>query len=293
MLTKNNILTMMVFIVGSCSVHANENVVLQKYTYGYPYSSEGRRNKPVIDPLPKAGLTHDGKVNVIYPYYSIDEQQSNLEQYKHHLHVHLSLRIIKQHVVATVNFQNRSGQAYFVHKSRLAIEDPDFYPLYGPAFSIATEGVSSFYLGNRWHFDDEVNDSKVAWQELPDNKNYSFTVKLNDAYAFLSKKHDYSIGTLEYSIVNAQWFVEKRIYKALVSILEWKYLTCQIRENSNYIFRINKLCLVGYSNEIPISDFLYELDLQGFNSDNYFEIRTNQVKIKIDGDKLTSPYSIK
>lgn len=273
----------------SCAL-ASEDVILQKYTYGYPYSSEERRNKAMIDPLPGADLTLDGKVGKIYSYYSLSEEGNSVMQKKKHIYAHLLVQNRGHDIVAKVGFYNRSHQTYYIHKSRLAIDDPEFYPLYGHAFSIASDGVSSYYLGHRWHFDDEVNESRDGWEEIPARKIYSFTIKLNAAYAFLPGRHHYNIGSLEYSIVNKQWFVDQEIYKNLFSILALTYFDCQVKKDEPYVLKVNELCTLDDSSDISIGEFLYNLGFHGFDPNNYFEIRTNQVVIDIDGDKLTSPY---
>lgn len=285
---------LMIFFSYSSCAFSSEDVVLLKYRLGYPYSNEGRRDKAIVDPLPGTNLTVDGKINHIEPYYSISDEQSGQQQKRHQLYVHLTVQQKKQTVIATVKFDNQSDHPFYVHKSRLAMQHIGQDSLYEHAFLIASEGIFSFFIGHRWHFDDETNESKTGWEKIQANGTYSFTVTLNDTYSFLPGKRRYNIGSLEYSVVNEQWFVDSSTYESLFSILDWTYLNCHIPEGIYYMRKINNLCTSNYWNRNQrVRSFLYNLNFLGFDDNNYFEIRTNQVVISLDGDKLTSPYDKK
>lgn len=55
-------------------------------------------------------------------------------------------------------------------------------------------------------------DEKSDWIEISPGEKLSYTVNLNDYYAFLPAKHQYDIGTVEFTLVNSNWFLEQHIY---------------------------------------------------------------------------------
>ncbi|RJT19202.1 hypothetical protein [Buttiauxella izardii] len=276
------------------SVSASEDMVLQKYLYGLRQFSQvkGERYLPaVIELLPYTDLKEDGGDIKIYPYYEMGEYENKMEQNKHQVDIHLTIQQKSSSTFATVSFYNRSMQAYFVHRSRLVQEEEQ--SLCGDSFSIATEGISLVYLGWRCQFEDEDNDEKPDWVEISPGKNFSYTVKLNDAYLFPPGKRRYNIGTLEFFMANDTFFYEKRIFNQIFSILNWKFENCEINKYSYFFKKINELCKFTTPwNKDTAEGLLRKFSYYGLSTDSYFEARSNQVIIEIDGDKLTSPYDM-
>ncbi|BCG10575.1 hypothetical protein [Buttiauxella agrestis] len=289
-------ITMMLFFFVSplAYVTASEDVVLQKHIYGLRQFSQVKGAKylpPVIEPLPYTDLKVNGDDIKIYPYYDIGEYESEMEQNKRQVDIHLTVQQKNSSAFATVNFYNRSLQTYFVHRSRLAREEEQ--PLCSDTFSIATEGIRLVYLGWRCQFEDEDNDKKPDWQEILAGKTFSYTLKLNDAYLFPPGKRRYNIGTLEFFMANDTFFHEKRIYNTVFSILNWKFGSCETDKYSYFIQNINELCkVIDPWKEDTAEGLLRKFDYDGFSPANFFEARSNQVIINIDGDMLTSPYDM-
>ncbi|MGB7799598.1 hypothetical protein [Buttiauxella sp.] len=288
--------TAFIFIIHASYVSASEDMILKKYVYGFRQYSQVRGEKylpPVIEPLSDTDLKEKSSVAKIYPYFDIGDYESKIEKNNHHIDINLSVQQKKVSVMAMVSFYNSDHQAYFVHRSRLASND-SFLPLCGHAFSVATDGISLAYLGRRCQFDDEDNDKKPDWIEIPAGKTFSYTVKLNDAYLFPPGKRRYNIGTLKFFLANDTFFYEKRIYKTVFSILNWKFDDCETNKYSYYVQKVNELCKVlDPWKEDTAEGLLSKFDYDGLSPDNFFEARSNQVILNIDGDMLTSPYKMK
>lgn len=288
------VMMLFVFVSPLAYVAASEDVALLKYIYGFRQFSQvkGERYLPaVIELLPYTDLKENGGDIKIYPYYDMGEYESKMEQSKHHVDIHLTIQQKNSSAFATVSFYNRSLQTYFVHRSRLARKKEQ--PLCGDTFSIATEGIRLVYLGWRCQFEDEDNDKKPDWVEIPAGKTFSYTIKLNDAYLFPLGRRRYNIGTLEFFIANDTFFYEKRIYKNAFSILNWKLGNCETDKYSYYPQNINELCkIIDPWKEDTAEGLLRKFDYDGLSPDNFFEARSNQVIINIDGGTLTSPYEM-
>lgn len=276
-------------------VSASEDVVLKKYSYGFRQFSQVKGEKylpPVVESLFDTSLKGKNSVNNIHPYYDVGDYESKIEKNKHHIDIHLTVHQRNTSVLATVIFYNSGQQAYFVHRSRLATKE-SFFPLCGHAFSIATNGISLAYLGRRCQFEDEDNDEKPDWVKIPAGERFSYTAKLSDVYSFLPGKRRYNIGTLKFFMANDTLFYEKRIFKRIFSILNWKFEKCETNKYSYFFEKINELCGVNAPwNEDTAEGLLRKFNYDGFSPSGYFEARSNQVVIEIDGDNLTSPYDM-
>lgn len=287
-LFKNVNVIIYTFIFHMSYVSASEDVVLKKYIYGLRQYSQVNGRKylpPVIELLPHSDLKEGGTVEGIYPYYDMGDHESNLEKNQHQIDIALSLQQKTSNLMAIVSFHNTAKQKYYVYKNRLALKNY-FIPLCSHAFSIASGGVSLVYLGGRCMF--EGNDTD--WVAIPAGKTFSYTVKLNDVYLFLPGKRRYNIGSLKFRIATDTYFYEERIYRYLFSIANWKYYPCKNKRYSS-LSRVIDLC----EKENPwrdntIESFMYEFNYDGHAPNSFFEARSNQVVIEIDGDKLTSPY---
>lgn len=291
-----NVRTMaLIFILQASYVSASEDMVLKKYIYGFRQYSQVQGEKylpPVIEPLFDTNLKDKNSVAKIYPYYDVGDYDSAIEKNNYNVDISLSVQQKKSSVLATVSFFNRGQQAYFVHRSRLTSRD-SFLPLCGHAFSVATAGISLAYLGRRCQFEDEDNNKKPDWVEIPAGKTFSYTVKLNDAYLFPPGKRRYNIGTLKFFMANNTFFYEKRIYKNFFSILNWKLDNCETNKYSYFIQHINKLCKVlDPWKEDTAEGLMSKFDYDGLSPDNFFEARSNQFILNIDGNMLTSPYEM-
>lgn len=245
--------------------------------------------------------------NRVSPGYRMSDDESAVEQKRHDLYANLTVRQEGQYVLATVTFKNKSIQPYYIHKSRLPGENgTDFYPLCGNTFSIRADDIHLDYIGNRCQFTDNCFGELANWYEISPGEEYQFTVKLNDfyidintntyayGYVFPEGVKRYNIGSLEYSIVNEKWFIEQSMYELIFDILDFKYQYCK-GDRANHVIEIHDLCSIYYSETPSVFYFeRYLKDLNGNNfGDTYFEIRTNQVILNIDGGTLLSPYSKK
>ena len=287
--------TLFVFMTPLFYVSASEDMVLQKYVYGLRQVKEEKYFPPLLEPVSNIELNENGTIKKVYSFYNISDNESELVQEKHLINIHLGVRQENNHALATVSFYNRSQQSYFVHRSRL--DEPKsspFYPLCSHTFSIATDNIRLIYLAKRCQFEDESNDKESNWLELPAGKTFSYTVILNDAYLFPPGNRRYNIGSMEFLLASDIFFHEKRVNKFLFSILDWKYYSCITLKNANYLRGVNGLCKVQYRwKKDTIKGLMYKFYHYGLNSDNYFEIRSNQVVVEINGNKLTSPYDMK
>lgn len=281
---KKIIVIIFSFVFCMCHAFASEDVVLNRYGYGL------RKWNESLNKYDKAMVSDHGG---IYYHYNISDSKSKLEQSKRGIYVHLEVRQEGSNVIAEVNFYNRSHHSYFIFKNNIGLSNGDgFYPLCDDAFMVTTEGIRLDYLGMFCAFDsNQYIDEKINWLEIPAGNAYSFTINLNDVYNFLPEKRRYNIGSLEYIIVNNDWFTEQLIYGyygTLFSILDWQYM-CKVNEGGNYIEK-RWLCESDAArDDKSAQSFLRRFDYDGLDRGNYFKIRTNQVVIDVDGDKTFPP----
>lgn len=259
---------------------ASEDVLLTKYGYGSLIWNGEKHDVPAIWQYP---INLDYPSNKIFNNYELSDIQNEFNKSKHKLDARLKVSQKDGNLLAIVTFYNRSINSFYIYRNRLPA-NLYFYPLCGDAFSINADSIHLDYLGRRCQFDDW--GEKKSWRKIRVGETYDFTVKLNDAYAFPPGIRRYNIGTLEYSIVKDEWFIEQSIFSSLFSILKWQY-TCEGRKGVDYINRVRWPCEFGNPD---IEDFFSNLGYDGFSDDYYFEIRTNQVNILIDGDALHSFY---
>lgn len=259
---------------------ASEDVLLTKYGYGSLIWNGEKHDVPAIWQYP-INLDYSG--NEIFNNYELSDIQNEFNKSKHKLDARLKVIQKDGNLLAIVTFYNRSINSFYIYRNRLPA-NLYFYPLCGDAFSINADSIHLDYLGRRCQFDNW--EEKKSWRKIRVGETYGFIVKLNDAYAFPPGIRRYNIGTLEYTIVKDEWFIEQSIFSSLFSILKWQY-TCEGRKGVDYINRVRWPCEFGNPD---IEDFFSKLGYDGFSDNYYFKIRTNQVNILIDGDALHSFY---
>lgn len=64
------------------------------------------------------------------------------------------------------------------------------------------------------HVSVSVRGSCRYWQKIPAGNNYSSLVLLDLPYEFPLGKYRYNIGSIEYFVVNNEWFIDQWIYKS-------------------------------------------------------------------------------
>ncbi|MDU4436165.1 hypothetical protein CHU32_19995 [Superficieibacter electus] len=259
---------------------ASEEVLLTRYGYGSLIWDGEKHDAPAIW---QYFSDLDYSTNKIFNNYELSDAQNEFNKSKYKLDVRLKVRQKDGNLLAMVTFYNGSVHSFYIYRNRLPA-DLYFYPLCGNAFSINADSIHLDYLGRRCQFDD--GEEKKSWHKIRAGETYDFTVKLNDAYAFPPGIRRYNIRTLEYSIVKDEWFIEQSIFSSLFSILKWQY-TCEGRKSVDFIDRVRWSCEFGYPD---IEDFFSKLGYYGLSDDDYFEIRTNQVNVLIDGSALHSFY---
>lgn len=233
----------------------------------------------------------------VFQYYTISKNESQYNQDKNKIYFHLSVHQKKNIVAATVVLSNKSQRSYFVHRLTLPLD------VNGGPYSSLCSGVFipimdniqlDFLKKTKCSFGEWKN--KSVWHEILPGKELSFDVTLNDYYAFLPGIHRYNIGTVEFTIVNQEWFTEQYIYEYFLSIMNWR----AERECTNPIdkitygiekWRVWRIC-GPYSGLGLFQDFLARFGYHGGN-DNIFKIRSNQVVVTIDGDRASPPYSLR
>ena len=108
---------------------------------------------------------------------------------------------------------------------------------------------------------------------------------------FSPAKHQYDIGTVEFTLVNSNWFLEQHIYDLLLlwmkdTISSVKTLLALLGSISISRGSYVRLIVGGG----PFTGTHESISLWR-RSENIFQIRTNQENININGDKIKSLYS--
>lgn len=243
MITSKEAMKTIMFLTGVFTVwnvNATEDIVLNKMGFGRLVWDGERHDKPMAWRYFK-----DRSDGWIYSGYRISDSESVAEQKKHALYVNLAVKQKGKYVLASVTFKNESIQPYFIHQSRIPSRYLRFfYPLCSNAFLIKTDGILLDYLGSRCEFTDHIHDKLTSWRKINPGKEYHFTIKLNDvytdsstsayAYVFPEGVRRYNIGSLEYSIVNENWFIQQSMYELAFNLLDFKYQACS-GDRANHI----------------------------------------------------------
>lgn len=284
-----------ILILNSGNAYSGQEIVLRKYGYGRIDWGDKVTDleKPEIYPLQESRAYEqllvvypNMSILELFPYYSISDIENETSQIKEKLKVRLSVQQKAGKVIAIITFHNISNKDYYIHRGRIPRIQYDhvFGPLCDASFLITSDNVRLDYMGKYCEF--ESDTPKDDWYKISAGGNFSTSVILNFAYEFLPGIHKYDIGSVEYSVVNESWFIDKNIYKSIVSIIDDPDL-CNLKHNGYTMEEINSLCGFDESNKNGIKYFMERFNIDAINKENHFEIRTNQVSIEIDGDKVT------
>ncbi|HBA6820089.1 TPA: hypothetical protein J1W43_003791 [Escherichia coli] len=270
--SANHLWLMVLLFFISLNTTANDLIVM-KHEYGRRGWDGEKYEKASIYPLPEQ-----------YPRYSVSDAE-NIKT-KRLINVVLDLSITKERdsILAVVRLKNNSNKHIFIREIEFSALSMNFL--------ITTDNILLKYLGGR--FDYGGNFDRNDWVELYPGKMISLTQKLNDNYEFLPGKRLYNIGSLEYSVVNEQWFIERSIFKNLISVISPETNSCNVRENTPLVLKERWLCLPDYGErEVSLEKLLKDLEFYTFDTidvNNSFRIRTNQVLVEIDAGKISSLY---
>jgi hypothetical protein len=250
-----------------------ENIITKEYGYGSLYWKLEKHNKPgIYEMLDSNEYIPEGtSIRDISLSYSIG-QNENIDA-KNALNISLSLSITndKRDVIATVKFLNKSEGSLYLYKKNIPSKDKI---LCDRRFLITSKNIQIDYLGGWCNYGAVFYDQD--WLEIPAKNGYAYSIILNDFYLFLPGNNVYNIGSFEQVVVDDKWLTTKRINNLFFRILNW-------REGSPG----NKS--KKYTND-SMDNYLYNLGFNGQPPASY--IRTNEVAIKIDGDKIKSFYAI-
>ncbi|EPT5087464.1 hypothetical protein ACVUCS_004531 [Salmonella enterica subsp. enterica] len=248
------------------------------------------------------------------PYYLSNIKEDDTKRKLYKINVTLSVKQIGDRVSATIIFINTDNRDYFIHRRLLPIHpdtnEPYFFsPLCQDAFFILMEGIRLEFLPRATnicgYIEDDNNDDlyinrinnsniKLEWMRLPSGKSVSFNINLNDAYSFVQGEHWYKIRSLRYRIADDRWFSQRSSNKSLFFVTNFHYLVCQKRDKSFYIQNLNKLCESSYTKkQKSMANFMFKFFPSGGKNNNYIDMNSNQVMIKINGDKVKSYHKTK
>ncbi|ECF3155634.1 hypothetical protein ACVUCS_004459 [Salmonella enterica subsp. enterica] len=232
----------------------------------------------------------------VFQYYTISENESLYKQNKNKIYLNLSAHQKGRLVVATITLSNKSRKSYFIHRLTLpqTIDGDPYWPLCSGVFIPIMDNIQlDFFKKATCRFGDWT--SKSVWREVLPGEALSFDVTLNDYYIFLPGAHQYNIGTVEFTIVNSEWFSEQHIYKHFLAIVNWDIDSVCLHMD-NIIYGLEKWQVwrdCGYYRGHGLfQDFLERFDYSGGN-DHIFKVRSNQVVVDIDGDSAAPPYALK
>lgn len=271
------------FIILFCSFFSFADESYFSIIYGY--GKHNGADNPYVYPL-----SIENKKN----YYMLSSFDNNKEQNLHQVFAYLSVEKKVHQALAKVTFNNSSKESYFIHRNRLTLDNDGedvstISSTCGKTFVISTNSILLDYLSSRCEFDEYNFDHD--WVEIPAGQSRSFSFVLNDAYVFLPGEHRYDIGSLEYYFTDAKWIRKKKIYRSLFDIIKFRVGICSSRLGGDYIFQKNNShCEPEDEDLIDIEYFLWRLGLNGGLEKMYYNIRTNQVVIDIDGSDIHSLY---
>ncbi|ECF3155635.1 hypothetical protein ACVUCS_004460 [Salmonella enterica subsp. enterica] len=279
-----------IFILTSWHCVAGVPTVTKKYEYGYKYKDEYGfnvlRGRPEFHPL-----TNNEEYTFLSPGYLFNDVKNRQIQLRTNMFVVLLIEGIRNgRLKLTTQLINKSNKSYFIHSIFLTLFKVNSNDGYSSScrqdLLIVTKSARLEYMGTFCHGYDDSPDSG-DWVELVPGKIYSMSMYLdNTLYTFPSGHRMYSIGTLEYPFVDAQWFSHQRINYSTFNILKWRY-ECKVDRRKNYLISLN-VCINNTS--IIEDNFykfiqLYTVDDNG-TSQHEFKIRSEQILIDIDGSEL-------
>lgn len=271
------------FIVHSYSACASEINFLKKYTYG-KLSKDGQL---------RISSSQNSKGGGYFFIKDDDTDKSN------QLSIVLSVKQQENEVLASISFQNKSKEDYFIHISRLPFnpgkKNDRFYLLCENIFNIVSGNIQLDFLGSRCDLDYDlfINDEMSEWVEIKKNKDVSFDIVLNGSYLFLPGTKEYDIRTFDYIIAKNKWFVLKHINEKTFSIMDFSYSECRPEYIFYYVQKLNEICDSNIWKTEAIQDFMSLYFPKGDENNNYFLIGSNKTSVNINGDKVKSFYNTK
>lgn len=279
-------------VLVSWRCYADFPVVTKKYEYGYTFRDELGFN--ILGEEPKFHpLIDSEEYTFLYPGYMLNDEENRYIQSKKNIFITLS--VINNHgakLDVTTRLINKGNESYFIHKFFLTLFSLNSTDGYSAScrqdLLIVTNSARLEYIGGNCHGYDESFDSS-DWMEIEPGEIYPITIGLdNTLYTFPPGHQVYSIGTLEYPFVDAQWFSHQRIYRAMFNIFKWRY-ECKVGQGEKY-FMLRDICS---KNSVAIKDDFYEfmrfyIKGDGGISQHEFRIRSEQVYIDVDGSELFS-----
>ena len=280
-----------VIFITSFYAKGDQNVLLIQNGYGTLYwgSTGEHHSKPEIySLLDSFRYKSDNEISdEIDHTYSISSIESDKNESTYDFKIHVNIQIKSENILAKVIFYNNSKAARFINKkyvpfdfqSKISLRPCDII------FLITSGNIKLDYLGSMCNYGSIFD--RQDWLEIPAKSNLSFTIKLNDIYAFLPGKNHYDIGTREYLLVDKKWLIQGNIKKVFFSILNWRE-NCQAVKNKESILTTSSECN-SLHNEDNIENFLTQLSYYG-ESGSSFLIRSNKTSIIINGDEVKSIY---
>lgn len=271
---------------------ANDLLVI---THGYgdvSWSEKENFNSPVIYPLNQSKQYFQGldkkhhATRDIYHYYVLSDFENKKTQISHKLNVSLSVRQDKSKVFSKVTFYNRSNQDYFIFRGQLPSEESNYSEMCGDSFLITSGNIKLDYLGRRCQFGNErFSDRNSSWKRIKAGEKYAFSAILNRAYEFLPGEHQYTIGSLEYSVVMDEWFTENNNNRMMFAIFNL-ISSCPIITEKPLVVQKRWLCPQYIGSDHDLRYILRHIGIDNNKSSHNFVLRTNEVvtTINVAGD---------
>lgn len=219
-----------------------------------------------------------------------DKKENDIE-----LFVILKMRTVGNKVLASTTLKNKSHYDRYIFITNIpynhGVKHHDyFYSLCEDMFSIFTDDyIKLEFLGEGCLPENMEIDS---WVKIAPQQEMTFTVILNGSYLFLAGEHNYQIKTADYLVVDEKWFITEKINKNLFSIVDFNYPKCKLKKYHYFFQKEAELCEADPWAEDSIEYFMTLYFPYGDKSPSFHKINSNQVSIKIDGNKIKSFYDI-
>lgn len=271
------------FFVSLYCGHANGTVLFKKYTYG---ELIGGHHNVRISNISE----NDDDYVTFLTGKKIDKKENDTE-----LFVLLKTRMVGNKVLASTTFKNKSYYDRYIFITNIPYNRDMKYPYY---FYSLCEDMFTIFTDNNIKLDFlgvgclPENMEIDSWIKIAPKKEITFTVILNGSYLFLPGEHIYRIKTADYLVVDEKWFVTGKINKKLFSIVDFFYPKCKLKRYSYFFQKEADLCAVDPWAEDSIEYFMTFYFPEGDKNPSYHKIKSNEVSIKIDGNKIKSFYDI-
>ncbi|MCU6177094.1 hypothetical protein [Citrobacter cronae] len=258
-------------IIVSFQTEAN-NLIIMKYEYGKRGWDGTKYEQASIHPLSNK-----------YFRYSTSDFENISTKRKLNITFDLFIKKEKKSILSTIIFKNNGDKSIFIPEISFSALSMNLL--------ITTDNVMLEYLGGQ--FDYRGDFERTDWIEVLPEEMISLTQVLNDSYEFLPGKLFYSISSLEYTVVNEKWFTDRTIYNSFISIVVPEINDCHIKKNATYVFKKREMCIFDVKKKVmSLRDLLEKFGFHNVNDLNSFKIRTNQVSVEIDGNKVRSFYEL-